>query len=365
MRIFQNTAATRSYAPILDRRLKKEPDFAGKVGAILESCTNRIHILLPVISGTENAFYTHGDNIELQRCWAHKKGLPATADLEEILLAQIEEHRTEVFYNFDWAHFDSKFAKRLPGSVKAQIGWYAAPPIDADMTGYLIVCNFPTLLKQYQSAGLRCDYFAPAHDPFLDAAAGSGSDDRDIDVLFVGGYSRYHTRRAPVLEAVAGLANKYNITFGLDRSRVTRLAETPLGWLGPLRKHRRPAAVRKAAQDPVFGREYYNLLSRAKIVLNGAGDIGGDDRGNMRCWEAMGARSLLLSDAGVYPSGMVDNETMRTYNSAHEATEIIEDMLSNTVERERIANAGYEMIRTSYSKAAQWDDFQRLVAKHF
>jgi hypothetical protein len=363
MRIFQNTAATRNFAPILDRRLRKETDFASKVTAILADGSSGIHTLLPVLSGAPNAFYTHGDNIDLQRCWAREKGLPATVGLEEILLAQIEEHKTEALYNFDWAHFDSKFAKRLPASVKARIGWYAAPPIGADMTGYLIVCNFPTLLKQYHNAGLRCDYFAPAHDPMLDAAA--GSDDRDIDVLFVGGYSRYHTRRAPVLEAVAGLANKYNITFALDRSRVTRLAETPLGWLGPLRKHRRPAAVRKVAQEPVFGREYYKFLSRAKIVLNGAGDIGGDDRGNMRCWEAMGARSLLLSDAGVYPSGMIDKETMRTYNSAHEATEIIEDMLSNTDERQRIANAGYGMIKTSYSKTLQWDDFQRLVARHF
>ncbi len=31
------------------------------------------------------------------------------------------------------------------------------------------------------------------------------------------------------------------------------------------------------------------LLSNAKIVLNGAIDISGEDRGNMRCFEALGS----------------------------------------------------------------------------
>jgi Glycosyl transferases group 1 len=363
MRIFQNTAASRIFPPPLNRRIKNETRFAGKVSVILGDCIGGIHTLGPVLAGAETAFYTSGENEDLQRCWARENGLSAAVGLEDILLAQIEEHRTEVFYNFDWTHFDSKFTRRLPMSVRSRIGWHAAPPISADMSGYLIVCNFPTLIKQYQAAGLRSDYFAPAHDPMLDKY--SVSNDRPIDVLFVGTYSRAHKRRAAALEAVARLGTRFNVAFALDRSRMNRLAETPLGWFGPLNKYRRPPPVVAIGQEPVFGRDYYNLLSQAKIVLNGAGDIGGSDRGNMRCWEAMGARALLLSDAGDYPAGMIDGKTMRTYSSPSETVEIIEEMLANTMERERIANAGHKMIKNRYSKDAQWKDFQQLVTKHF
>ena len=37
----------------------------------------------------------------LQRHWAREHGMPGKPSLEAILLAQIEHHRTEVFYNLD------------------------------------------------------------------------------------------------------------------------------------------------------------------------------------------------------------------------------------------------------------------------
>jgi len=152
--------------------------------------------------------------------------------------------------------------------------------------------------------------------------------------------------------------------FALSRSRLNRLAETPLGLIG-LRRHRRPEGVRAIARAPVFGRAYYEILGRTRIVLNGSIDLARNDRGNMRCWEALGARTLLVSDEGRYPAGMVNGETIRTYRSPEHAVELIRENLANAHARQRIVDVGYEMIRTRYSKAAQWDDFQRLVAAHF
>jgi hypothetical protein len=48
----------------------------------------------------------------------------------------------------------------------------------------------------------------------------------------------------------------------------------------------------------------YELIGKSKIVLNGVIDMVGRDRGNMRCFEAMGCGALLLSDEGNYPKGM-------------------------------------------------------------
>ena len=167
-----------------------------------------------------------------------KTGCQERATLDNILLAQIEAHKADVFYNLDLDNFDDRFARRLPGSVRARIGWHAAPATRTDWTGYLMVNNFPSILEVFRSRGLRAAYFAPAHDPALDTYA--QNEQRDIDVLFVGGYSQYHSKRVAVLEAVAALNGKLRVVFALARSRLNRIAETPLGLLGPLRQYCRP-----------------------------------------------------------------------------------------------------------------------------
>ena len=181
-------------------------------------------------------------------------------------------------------------------------------------------------------------------------------------MLFVGGYSSHHRQRAAVLEQVAALASSHNVVYHLDRSRLCRLAESPIGRLLPLADHRRPERIRSIAQTAVFGRDYYDVLGAAKIVLNGAIDMSGEDRGNMRCFEAMGAASLLLSDDGNYPEGMVDGETLVTYSSPDDAARQIRRLLDDPMRRAQIARAGHDMLTTRYSKEVQWKRFEALLA---
>ncbi len=49
----------------------------------------------------------------------------------------------------------------------------------------------------------------------------------------------------------------------------------------------------------------------------------------MRCFEALGAGCLLLSDAGNYPEGMADGETIVTYNSPEQAVAKIRNFFSS------------------------------------
>ena len=56
------------------------------------------HILLPVDQRAEWAFFTNGDDADVQRVWAREHGLKPRASASEILRAQIEEHRADVFY---------------------------------------------------------------------------------------------------------------------------------------------------------------------------------------------------------------------------------------------------------------------------
>jgi len=102
-------------------------------------------------------------------------------------------------------------------------------------------------------------------------------------------------------------------------------------------------------------------LSHARIVFNGAVDMAGEDRGNMRCFEAAGCGAVLLTDSGRYPDGFVDGETMVTYSSTDEIAKLIERLTKDASWASSIALAGCAMVKDRYSKERQWAKFQELV----
>ncbi|MGH7294342.1 MAG: glycosyltransferase family protein, partial [Polyangiaceae bacterium] len=359
MRLFQNSTISPSYRTRLYRLSRAARTFHERLAVFLDDRYGASHFLQPVLEQHPEAFFTNGDDPLLQLAWGREHGMRAGESLPAILLAQIEEHCAEVFYTLDPIHYGGSFVRRLPGCVKHSVCWRAAPSPGIDLTGFdLLVCNFPGILEGWRAEGRRAAYFTPAHDPAME---GAGTGDRPVDVVFVGGYSRHHRNRAAVIEAVAGLASRYEVQLCLDRSRMTRLAETPLGMFPPLRRHRRPRAVRVHSSGPVFGRALYELVSRSKIVLNGAIDMSGEDRGNMRCFEALGCGALLLSDRGRYPEGFTPGENMITYGTAQDAADQVVRHLADQETSRRIAAAGAEMIRSKYSKAAQWKNFRELI----
>jgi len=361
VRLFQNARYYPSLRPKVRELTKNCSTFAGQINAFLNFREAAAHILLPVDQRAEWAFFTNGDDGDVQRVWAREHGLSSRASLSDILKAQIEEHRADVFYNLDATGWGEDFIRSLPGCVKNVIAWHAVSFRNAPLSDYdLVVNNFPSILAKLNEHGCRTEYFFPAYDPEMTQYA--ARQNRPVDVLFVGGYSRHHGQRAAVLEAVAKLADEYNVVYHLDRSRLCRLAESALGHFLPLARHRRPSAIRGITKAPVFGRDYYEVLSAAKIVLNGAIDMAGADRGNMRCFEALGMGALLLSDEGNYPEGMRDGQTIATYNSPEHAVKQVKTYLGASVKRMSIARAGHEMIATRYSKEAQWKRFEALVA---
>jgi Glycosyl transferases group 1 len=361
VRLFQNSRYYPSLRPRVRELTKKGATFASQIDAFLNFRESAAHILLPVDQRAEWAFFTNGDDRDVQKVWAREHGLSPRASLSDILKAQIEEHRADVFYNLDATGWGADFIKNLPGCVKNVIAWHAAPFRNVSFSDYdLVVCNFPSILAALNKQGCRTAYFFPGYDPEL--AQFSVRQNRPIDVLFVGGYSRHHAQRAAVLEAVAQLAGEFNIVYHLDRSRLCQLAESSLGGFLPLARHRRPSAIRAVSNEPRFGRDYYEVLSAAKIVLNGAIDMAREDRGNMRCFETLGGGSLLLSDEGNYPDGMRDGQTIATYNSPEQAVRQVKSLLEDSQKRLSIARAGHEMVSTRYSKEVQWKHFEALVA---
>jgi hypothetical protein len=355
MRVFQNNGLSRGF-----RAHRFDPpyqSFAAGRAQFLNTRFSASHILLPVLSESPDAFYTNGDDERLQALWAGEHGLKSD-NPEQILLAQIEHHRTEVFYNLDPMRYGSAFVRKLPGSVKKTICWRAAPSGSVDLTGYdLVVCNFPSILEDWRRKGCNVAYFFPAHDPAMDAYAGSRRD--DIDLIFIGGFSRHHVNRSAALRAAASVPD-IRARFHLEDSRLTRLANA-LPFVPGLNSYRHPREIRVIRSGPLYGRDLYAALAGARVVFNGAVDMAGEDRGNMRCFEAAGCGALLLTDSGHYPEGFVDGETMVTYSSVGQIPQLIERLVADVSKASSIAQAGCAMVRDRYSKERQWAKFRELA----
>lgn len=354
MRLFQNNGLSRGFRA--HRPRANDRSFADCLNSFLDTRYTASHILQPVLAGSAEAFYTNGDDEMLQGLWARANGM-TDKDLEQILLAQIEHHRTEVFYNLDPMRYGSAFVRKLPGCVRRTICWRAAPSGSADLTGYdLVVCNFPSILDGWRTKGCKVAYFFPGHDPAMDGYVAARR--HDIDLLFVGSFSRHHRSRVAALIAAASVPG-IRARFHLEDSRLTRLANL-LPFLPPLRELRHPAEIRRVRAGPLYGRDLYAAMASTRIVFNGAVDMAGEDRGNMRCFEAVGCGAVLLTDAGRYPEGFADGETMVTYASADRIPHLVERLIADADWTNAIAGAGHAMVRDRYSKERQWARFQEL-----
>ncbi|MBT3068363.1 glycosyltransferase [Rhodoferax sp. U11-2br] len=361
MRILQNVGLYPSYLNRLETLIDGAVGHQNALEVFLADGFESTHLLQGVIDGDPDFALALGNSELVQRRWATENGLPRRTALEDILLAQIEHHRTEVFYNLDPVRFDDRILGRLPGCVRRTIAWSAAPSPHTRFQGYdLVVNNFPGILARYAKLGCRTAYFFPALAPKMCEVA--CRTERPIDIIFVGGYSRHHLRRSNVLDAVSAMSPAKRVCYYLDLGRLNRLSELPLlGRLKLLSPHRRTPSIRSISAPALFGTELIEAFGRSKIVLNAAVDMAGDERGNIRCFEAMGCGALLLSDAGSYPTGMESGRTLVTYNDPTDVVKQATRMLDDDSLRTHIAAAGHMMLADRYSKSRQMDAFRALV----
>lgn len=361
MRIFQASSLPPEYPVSLSGRPGEQESFAARSRRIVEEGYGSAHLLLPVVRGEATAFFANGNDHFGQNLWAKENGLPVGTSEQSILLAQIEAHRTEVFYSLDPVRYGSSFVKRLPGCVRKSLCWRAAPSPGADFTAYdLVLGNFPGILRQWSRQGCSTEYFSPAWDienePVGDLAA------RPIDVIFVGAHSRHHRRRNKILEHIAEKWPEWNIVYCLATSRVSRLANALPVAFPILADFRQSKNLRRVQRPPIYGRALHSMLRDAKIVFNAHGEIAGNERGNMRCFEAMGCGALLVSDRGEYPEGFVAGMNYIDYGSPDEAREKIKNLLENEDQMDAIVAGGAILMLERYNKSTQWATFRRLAA---
>ena len=323
---------------------------------------NGPHMLEPAMKGGADGFLTSTADAAMQRAWAIENGLSPRTHPHDVLLAQIEQFKPDVLYTHGSGYFPNHVRSALKSRVKVAVSWKAPPDFSDSLIGFdLAVNNFPSSFARYEAMGVKMGWFSPSFDPAMEPEC--DQTERSIDVVFVGGYSRHHRNRARMLEQVAKLSERFSVRLALSFDKATRLANTPVGLLPPLSRFRAPSIVRQVAVPPLFGRDMYRLFSSAKILVNTAIDVAGNDRGNIRCFEALGCGALMLSDEGLYPPGMEHGKTMATYRDSNAIPSLIEHWLNDEVGRARVAANGQALLRSDYGKPQSWKRFQALVAR--
>jgi hypothetical protein len=330
------------------------------LNAFIEERYHSVHILLPAYSDNINYCLRIANDPISQFKWAEERQI-STKNLKEILLAQIEEFKPDVIYSLDPVYFGADFIQRLPKTVKLSICWFAAMGSHPGVQAYdLRVCNFRGFLDSWRKSGLDCDWFSPSVDSAMPCLAYK---ERDIDIAFVGQYSHYHKKRNELLERLAIEFANRKVHFALLHPKWKKISERRILNRIPTFMPYLGRTLRQVATNPVYGRELYSLFSRSRIVINAAIDLAEADRGNMRCFEAMGCGATMLSDAGRYPANFRPNEDFLTFSSIDEAVHKIKLLINDSVMAESISLRGKSFVDMHYSKVNQWSDFLKICEK--
>jgi Glycosyl transferases group 1 len=362
MKLFQNINLYPEQIVLLNSEIPPGASFRQRIETILRLGLNGTHILHPVIQGGPDAFLTSTTDPDLQRQWSIENNLPANTHPHEVLVAQLKAFKPDLFYTHSAGKFPNHVRQILPSLCKINVCWKGPPDYTAGVNGFnLLVNNFPSSLPRYEEEfEIKTGHLTPSFDPAMEPMCYES--DRRTDIVFVGSYSRHHRYRAQIIEALSCLSSNHSIKFFLLFDKATRIGNTPLGLLPGLSKYRVPKTVMKLSTAPVFGTNMYRQFSNAKIVVNCAIDVAGNDRGNIRCFEAMGCGALLVSDEGHYPVGMENGTNMLTYSSVENLIQVLKGILANESERRKLALAGLNLARGQYGKLSVWNEFKRQIA---
>jgi hypothetical protein len=366
MRVFQAIHKYKPYIPFFEKKYdvaNREWTYDSLLELLIRDRFYATHYLLPVMDRSQDGWLTFWDYERLQFLWAAENGLKTT-DLKQILLAQLESFKPDVFYNMSPLRFSKEELKELKEKYNS-VCWYASPETgDTDFSLFhRTLTNWPTFLDIAKKENFTACLFQPSFDPQMEQVA--KNEKRPIDLLFYGQYQNaFFDTRNNFLDQLLIESSDWEIKchFALQYKEVWK----PYVNLPLLNRfHRRvfpPEHVLRKESPPVYGMSMYEMIGQSKVVFNAAVDFTGQYKVNMRNFEALGCGAMMISDEGIYPEGFRPGTDFLTYKSFDGFKEILFDVLENEEKRRSIAATGHAMIKEQFSKERQWQSFQEIVA---
>jgi spore maturation protein CgeB len=309
--------------------------------------------------------------VELQRAWAREHGfvpgriLSALAAaptrlgaagrhalLHTVAQAQIRSFRPDVVYVQDLSFFsrwELDALRRRGVFIAGQIA-SQAPPAEL-LWGYdLLLTSFPHYVEHFRRLGIDSEYLKIAFDERVtERLRARGVDtapdsERPHDTTFVGGVNpNVHAEGTRLLEDVSRRAGLAVWGYGSDA-----LPES--------------SPLREGHNGEAWGLDMFAVLSDSKIAVNRHIDAAEGHANNMRLFEATGAGTLLLTDAGSNLADLFEpGREVVVYDDAEDLVKKVGHYLANEAERVDIARAGQERTLCEHTYARRIGELARML----
>lgn len=262
-----------------------------------------------------------------------------------VLAAQVKNYRPDVLHIQDMNETSAAFLREIRPYVKLITGQIACPISSAaDFREYdLVLSSLPHFVKQFQSDGLRSEYFKLGFEPRLLERLEKGSRRR---IVFIGGLSNDHAERIEFLERLAASHPVDIWGYGLES-----LSEN--------------SVLRQFHHGELWALEMYQVLAGADIALNHHINVADAYANNMRLYEATGVGTLLLTDQKDNLSTLFEpGKEVVAYSSAEEALELVDYYLGHEEERQEIARAGQARTLREHTYYYRMQEFVDIIDRY-
>lgn len=367
MKIYQCIRAYDPYIPAFESKYRIKDNnytFDELRDLLIKDGFASTYILKPAFENDKDFFFTLWNYKTLQYKWAEENGLKTT-NLDEIRIAQIEEFKPDVYYNFSTYYDNEILGKILKKKDLITVCWDAAigsyfPPAHENYN--LRATLFEPFMKYWNQHGFKSILLPPA---FPDSWNDLSQTKKDIDILFYGQTNdHFFSERNTIIDELIRWNKKkgYNLKLHLQIPKQKK----PLINIRGFNRyaHWMPAAskaIRENTLPPLYGQELYETISRSKIVVNAFGNFNVHYKENMRNYESTGCGSVLISEDGIYPDHFIPNKDFYTYRTTSELFEKIEQVLSMPDQGAKMAKNTKNKLKKVYSKEEQWKGFVSAI----
>lgn len=243
----------------------------------------------------------------------------------KILLQQVKDIRPDVLLVQDINAIPPSLVRKLKKYVGTVIGEIASPlPPNAFVACYdRIISALPSIVDKAQSLGVPSTFLPLGFDARW--ATKSDTKIREIDVVFVGSFTRLQPTTAPLLRAIAEAVPGFRV-YGTAKPDVLEAAGLTNHYHGP-----------------VWGCEMFSVLGNSKIVVNRHGTVAGPYAVNMRMYETTGSGAALITETKSNLQSLFDVGTeVMAYNDIDDAVDIAVSLLADPNRLSILAHAGQQ-----------------------
>ena len=242
-----------------------------------------------------------------------------------ILLQQVRDARPDVLLVQDINAVPPSLVRQFKKYAGVVIGEIASPPPPKPfLTCYdRILSALPSIVDRATSLGIPSTFVPLGFDKRW--ATFTDTRERDIDVVFVGSFSRLQPTTAPLLRAIAEAVPTFRL-YGTAKSDVLK-----------------NSGLQSVYHGPVWGEQMFEILGNSKIVINRHGTIAGSYAVNMRMYESTGSGAALVTEQKSNLGELFAvGEEVLGYSDITDAVQQTSDLLQNPGRLSQIARAGQQ-----------------------